>query len=39
MIVAASSTLRENWMLIGRQIDAGFGGRLDLLAFAPDERC
>ena len=36
MIVAAPSILHEDWMLIGRQIDTGFGGRLDLLAIAPD---
>lgn len=36
MIVAAPSILHEEWMLIGRQIDTGFGGRLDLLAIAPD---
>ena len=36
MIVAAPSILHDNWMLIGRQIDTGFGGRLDLLAIAPD---
>lgn len=36
MIVAAPSILNDQWMLIGRQIDTGFGGRLDLLAVAPD---
>jgi len=36
MIVAAPSILHDNWMLIGRQVDTGFGGKLDLLAIAPD---
>ena len=36
MIVAAPRLLSEEWMLIGRQEDTGFGGRLDLLAIAPD---
>jgi hypothetical protein len=36
MIVAAPSILHDQWMLIGRQIDIGYGGRLDLLAVAPD---
>jgi hypothetical protein len=36
MIVAAPSILHDQWMLIGRQLDTGFGGRLDLLAVAPD---
>lgn len=36
MIVAAPSILHDQWMLIGRQVDTGFGGRLDLLAIAPD---
>jgi hypothetical protein len=36
MIVAAPSILHDQWMLIGRQVDTGFGGRLDLLAVAPD---
>jgi RecB family endonuclease NucS len=36
MIVAAPSLLSEEWMLIGRQEDTGFGGRIDLLAIAPD---
>lgn len=36
MIVAAPSLLSEEWMLIGRQIDTGLGGRIDLLAIAPD---
>ena len=36
MIVAAPSILSEEWMLIGRQENTGFGGRIDLLAIAPD---
>src|ERR1700710_2460772 len=36
MIVAAPRILSEEWMLIGRQEDTGFGGRIDLLAVAPD---
>ncbi|WP_440593177.1 endonuclease NucS domain-containing protein [Schlesneria sp.] len=36
MIVAAPNMLSEDWMLIGRQEDTGFGGRIDLLAIAPD---
>jgi hypothetical protein len=36
MIVAAPRMLSEEWMLIGRQEDTGFGGRIDLLAMAPD---
>jgi Endonuclease NucS len=36
MIVAAPRILSEEWMLIGRQEDTGFGGRIDLLAIAPD---
>jgi hypothetical protein len=36
MIVAAPRLLSDEWMLIGRQIDTGFGGRVDLLAIAPD---
>lgn len=36
MIVAAPRLLSEEWMLIGRQEDTGFGGRIDLLAVAPD---
>jgi len=36
MIVAAPRILSDEWMLIGRQEDTGFGGRLDLLAVAPD---
>ena len=36
MILAAPSILHDDWMLIGRQVDTGFGGRLDLLAIAPD---
>jgi len=36
MIVASPRLLSEEWMLIGRQEDTGFGGRVDLLAIAPD---
>lgn len=36
MIVAAPRLLSEEWMLVGRQEDTGFGGRIDLLAVAPD---
>ena len=36
MIVAAPQLLSDEWMLIGRQKDTGFGGRIDLLAIAPD---
>jgi len=36
MIVAEPKILNDDWMLIGRQIDTGFSGRLDLLAIAPD---
>ena len=36
MIVAAPRLLSDEWMLIGRQEDTSFGGRIDLLAIAPD---
>lgn len=36
MIIAAPRLLSEEWMLIGRQEDTGFSGRIDLLAVAPD---
>src|SRR5258705_8438990 len=36
MIVAAPRLISDEWMLIGRQEDSGFGGRIDLLAIAPD---
>ncbi len=36
MIVADSRILSDDWMLIGRQEDTGHGGRVDLLAMAPD---
>src|SRR5207249_10445456 len=36
MIVAAPRLVSDEWMLIGRQEDTGFGGRNDLLAIAPD---
>jgi hypothetical protein len=36
MIVASPRLLSDEWMLIGRQEDTGFGGRVDLLAIAPD---
>lgn len=36
MIVASPKLLSDEWMLIGRQEDTGYGGRIDLLAIAPD---
>ena len=36
MIVAAPEILSDEWMLIGRQEHTGLGGRIDLLAIAPD---
>src|SRR3954467_11147964 len=36
MIVAAPQLLSDEWMIIGRQEDTGFAGRIDLLALAPD---
>src|SRR6516225_8968960 len=36
MIVAAPRLLSDEWMIIGRQEDTGYGGRVDLLAIAPD---
>lgn len=36
MIVAAPKILSGEWMLIGRQEPTGMGGRIDLLAIAPD---
>ena len=36
MIVASPQIVSAEWMLIGRQEDTGFGGRIDLLAIAPD---
>ncbi len=36
MIVAAPRLLSEEWMIVGRQEDTGIGGRIDLLAIAPD---
>lgn len=36
MIVAQPSILSDQWMIIGRQANTGFGGRIDLLAIAPD---
>jgi len=36
MIVAAPQMLSDEWMLIGRQENTGSGGRIDLLAIAPD---
>ncbi len=36
MIVAAPRLLSDEWLLIGRQEDTGLGGRIDLLAIAPD---
>ena len=36
MIVRAPEILSSEWMLIGRQEQTGMGGRIDLLAIAPD---
>jgi hypothetical protein len=36
MIVASPEILSDQWMIVGRQEDTGFGGRIDLLAIAPD---
>lgn len=36
MIIAEPSLISDEWMLIGRQESTGFGGRIDLLAIAPD---
>ncbi len=36
MIVEAPEILSPEWMVIGRQEPTGFGGRIDLLAIAPD---
>jgi len=36
MIVAAPNILSNEWMLIGRQVNTGVCGRIDLLAIAPD---
>ena len=36
MIVREPSILSPEWMLIGRQEQTGLGGRIDLLAVAPD---
>lgn len=36
MIITAPALLSEDWMLIGRQENTGHGGRIDLLALAPD---
>ena len=36
MIVSAPSILSDEWMLIGRQVITSTGGRIDLLAIAPD---
>ncbi len=36
MIVNAPRVLSDEWMLIGRQESTGMGGRIDLLAIAPD---
>lgn len=36
MIIASPSILSDEWMLIGREVDTGICGRLDLLAIAPD---
>src|SRR6266567_1704466 len=36
MILSAPRMLSDEWMLIGRQEDTGFGGRINLLTIAPD---
>ncbi len=36
MIVARPEILSDEWMLIGQQEETPFGGRIDLLALAPD---
>jgi RecB family endonuclease NucS len=36
MIVAQPAILSNEWLLIGQQESTGFGGRIDLLAIAPD---
>jgi len=36
MIVSVPEILSSEWMLIGRQEQTGLGGRIDLLALAPD---
>jgi len=36
MIVAAPTLISDEWMIIGRQEGTGSGGRIDLLAVAPD---
>jgi hypothetical protein len=36
MIVAQPRILSSEWMLVGRQVETGSGGRIDLLAIAPD---
>lgn len=36
MIVARPEIVSDEWMVIGRQEETGFGGRIDLLAIAPD---
>ncbi|OJV02715.1 MAG: nuclease [Nitrobacter sp. 62-23] len=36
MIVAKPEIVSDQWMIIGQQEETGFGGRVDLLAIAPD---
>ena len=36
MILATPAILSDQWMLVGQQEDTGIGGRIDLLALAPD---
>ena len=36
MIVQKPELLSDEWMLIGRQVHTGHGGKIDLLALAPD---
>jgi hypothetical protein len=36
MIIAEPEIVSDQWMIIGQQEETGFGGRIDLLAIAPD---
>ena len=36
MIIAKPEIVSDQWMIIGRQEETGFNGRIDLLAIAPD---
>jgi hypothetical protein len=35
MIVAAPNILSHEWMMIARQEDSGFGGRIDVIGAGP----